>query len=106
MAQKCTVLVDGSIWDIDWITHEGRPWLVNEWIPSPDGKSMRPRRIISLAIAPGYSIQAGKELLGLFQKPLLTERLLTQGIPPAGLEKVFEVREEPEIWLPNPKYSH
>lgn len=107
MAQKTLVLVEGGeIWEIDWITHEGKAWLVPEWNLSPDDKSMQPSRIISLALAHGIKMDLGEAPLVWFRSNPIPKSLLEHGVAPPGLEKVFEIREEPEIWLPNPDLSH
>ena len=106
MAQKTFVMVGSAVLQVDWIMHEGKAWLVPEWILSPDGKSQRPRRIISLALAEGHHVDLGEAPLEYFQGNPIPEYLLDCGEKPLGLEKLFEVRENPEIWLPNPDVSH
>ena len=106
MANKTYVMVGAEILNVDWIMHQDKAWLVPEWILSPDGKSMRPRRIISLALADGYSMKLGEAPLAYFQSNPIPKSLLEKGELPNGLEKAFEVLEEPEIWIPNPEYSH
>jgi hypothetical protein len=66
MTQKTVVIVGGDILQVDWIMHQDKAWLVYEWLLSPDGKSMRPRRIISLALAEGYSMKLGEAPLAYF----------------------------------------
>ena len=109
MGQKTRVIVDGQISDVDWIMHEGKAWLVPEWRISPDGKSMQPSRIISLALAldyKDYKKDLGEVPLVWFLTNPIPKSLLDRGVPPRGLEKVYEIREEPEIWLPKPEFSH
>ena len=107
MANKTYVMVGPDVLQVDWIMHQDKAWLVPEWIPSPDGKLIRPRRIISLAMAAGYeSYKLGETPLQWFQSNPIPQSLLDEGKAPAGLEKLIEIREDPEIWLPNPDLSH
>ena len=107
MPQKTFVIVDGTVLKVDWIMHLGKAWLVPEWFLSPDGKMQRPRRIISLAMAKGHeSYQLGEAPLQYFQSSPIPKSLLDHGVKPIGLEKLIEVQEESEIWLPNPDVSN
>lgn len=107
MPRKTNIMVDNHILEIDWIMHEDKAWLVPDWLLSPDDKSMRPLRIISLKMAAGFEgYKLGEAPLQWFQSNPIPKSLLEDGIAPPGLEKVFEIREEPEIWLPNPELSH
>lgn len=88
------------------IMFEGKAWLAPDWILSPDGKSMKPLRIISLALAHGHKMDLGEAPLAYFRSNPIPRCLIDDGVVPPELEKVFEIREEPEIWLPTPESTH
>lgn len=100
---KVKVLVGGQIWDIDFIEHDGRTWLVPLWSISPDGKSRRPLRLIAPRFAPGHKPAPGPEVLAIFRQMPIPAFLLEQGVIPPELAPLIEVRENPDIWLPNAK---
>ena len=104
--EKIVIIVDGQIEKIDTIDFEDRIRLVPNWRESPDRRTMKPLRIIGLAFAEGYSMKIERaDALKMFQAVTITKALLN-GLVPEGLEKLFEVRENPEISLPNPSALH
>ena len=99
MILKTAVPVGGNIELMDTIFHEGKYWLIPDWQLSVDDKYIRPLRIICLSTiehrdvgAPNYRFAIARQL----PKGVLL------GHPPLGQEKLFEIRENPEIMLPNP----
>jgi hypothetical protein len=106
MVKKTPVIVDGEILSMEWIMHQGKAWLVPYWLLSPDDKLMRPVRIISLAVAHGHNMDLGELPLAYFQSNPIPKCLIDDGVVPPELEKVFEILEEPGIWIPNPEFYH
>jgi hypothetical protein len=107
MPQKTHVIVDWEVRLVDWIMHEDKAWLVPDWLVSPDDRSMRPLRIISLKMAAGYEgYKLGEAPLVWFRSNSIPKSLFENGVVPPEQEKVFVIREMPEIWLPNPEHSH
>ncbi len=104
--QKALIIVDNTLQRIDWIMHQGKAWLVPAWLSSPDGKMQRPLRIISLKMAEGYRTELGEAVLQYFQKNSVPLSLLDHGEVPTGLELLFDVEEQPDIWLPAPGTAH
>jgi hypothetical protein len=100
------LISDGKILIIDWIMHNDKAWLVPEWFLSSDKKKMQPVRIISLKMAAGHEIKLGEAPLEFFQRNAVPASLLEKGLIPPEFEKVLDVVEAPNFWLPNPAYSH
>jgi hypothetical protein len=103
---RITAILDGEIHHIDWVMWEGKAWLVSSWILSPDGKSMRPARIVSMRLAQGYHGDLGEAPLRFFEQEPISSDLLHKGLIPTGREKLYEVREAPPIDVPNPDATH
>jgi len=96
MIRKTTVAIGSAIREVDTIEHEGEFWLVPDWFESPDGKYLRPMRIISLSTIPHQETSQGF----LISSPLPKGVLL--GHPPEGEEDRYLIHENPEIIVPNP----
>lgn len=100
---KTVMIMSGSdVLEMETIEFEGRYWLVPNWFLSPDGQTMRPLRIIAPRFAPGYKPIAGLAALEIFRALPLPKTLLEQGVIPSELSPVVEVRESPDIVVPNP----
>ncbi|OPY78174.1 MAG: hypothetical protein A4E65_02390 [Syntrophorhabdus sp. PtaU1.Bin153] len=83
-----------GIFLIDTIEHEGRLWLVPEWIDDmPKGGLCRPARLISLTHLP-HTPALGKADYVL--NALLPRAVLGGHVPP-GSEQLYVVRELPGI---------
>lgn len=101
--EKLRIPVGSEIRDFDVIHHESRAWLVPRWLVSPDGKWLRPLRIVAPRFAPGYKPLPGLDVLRIFEQAvLLPASLLDRGVIPPELAAVVEVRESPDISVPNP----
>lgn len=99
---KITILSDGNILSIEWVTFEGRAWVVPQWHVSPDKQFLRPVRIIAPRFAQGIAPPAGPDILQIFGQMQLPQTLLEQGVIPPDIAPVVEVRENPELAVRNP----
>lgn len=97
-----TIPVGAEILNVQWVEYDGRAWLTPLWIVALGEKTMRPLRIIAPRFAPGFDPIPGAEILKIFQQMPLTKSLLEQGVIPAELAPLVEVRENPDIWAPCP----
>ncbi len=101
--QKVVILSGPNILTVDAIEHEGRAWIVPNWIVSPDKKWMKPLRIIAPRFAQGSKPIPGFEALQhIFGAMQLPESLLERGQIPPGLAQLIEVHENPDIIVRNP----
>lgn len=69
---------DGSLAQCAAIRHEGRLWLVPEWIDDPDAPLMRPERIVcidGLPLKPGGTL--GSRKFDWILRPEIPKALLT-----------------------------
>lgn len=95
-----TAVINGSTIDLmETIEFEGSFWLVPQWVLSRGDKYIRPLRIISLATIPHQRVD-GPDYQFVVNSPIAKGVLL--GHPPKGQEKLYVIRENPEIVLPNP----
>jgi hypothetical protein len=95
---KTMLIINGEIHSMDTIAHGGGFWLVPEWLVSPDGKSMSPLRIISLATIPHHGpFGSASEFSVIYPLP----KSLFRGVTPPGKEGQFEIVEAPGIIFPN-----
>ncbi len=101
--QTIIVSVGGNTIVADWLMYRGKAWIVSGWISSPDGKSRRPRRIISLKEASGHPAPQGHFLLQYFLRNPIPEALWHQGQVPPAMHKLYEILEEPSIEVPAPE---
>ena len=70
-----------------------------DWIESPDGKHLRPLRIISLSTIPHEKTNQGF----LVKSPI--PKSVFRGHPPEGEDNRYVIVENPDIVLPNPDLS-
>ena len=101
---KTMVIVDGAINQIETIEYEGYYWLVPDWLVSPDGKQMRPLRIISLATIPHTGKPEGAAPHFVVSGPV--PKSVFDGVAPKGQEALFRIVEQPQIVFPNPSAFH
>lgn len=95
--EKVYVLSDGAVLPMDAIQFEGRSWIVPTWLAPLGGSTKRPIRIIAPRLPPGVNL-ADPDLLQTFlQGVQLPRALLLQGFLPPELERLVEVRENPDI---------
>jgi len=96
------VLISGpSILQMETIEHDGRFWLVPDWIVSRDQKLMKPLRIISLATIPHTDLGEGQRGHRFVVHGPVRQSTL-RGHPPPEEANLFEIVESPEIIFPNP----
>ena len=95
-----------SIRMVEWVNYRNRAWLVPLWIPSHDGKWLRPVRLIAPKFAPGYSPLPGSEVLEIFQRVTIPEALLDSLGPQVGDTPLLEVLESPPAISKNPAAGH
>lgn len=88
---------DGSIYKMDTIEHEGKMWLVPEWLDNARGGWRKPARIICLDVLPHQRTPGGP-----------ADFVLNAGIPkavcdgqlPQQQEDLYVVIEAPDIKFP------
>lgn len=100
MILKTMLTTGGKILTMDTIVYEGEPWLVPDWILSPDDKRIRPLRIIALRTMAHQPTHKSSGWDFVVTHPVPKSVLL--GHPPEGKEKLFVIHENPEIWVLNP----
>ncbi len=100
---KVYVLSDGEVLSIDAIQFEGRSWIVPIWLAPLGGSKKRPIRIIAPRFPPGVNVNDPDLLQSFFQGVQLPRALLKQGFLPQELERLVEVRENPDIEFDIPK---
>lgn len=83
---------------LDVLEHDGAAWLVTGWVASADGRTRRPVRLVSLAMADTGEPTADRSDFAGFPIP---ESLLSEGHVPLSLARLFVVREAPEVWVTN-----
>ena len=100
MIYKATVIIaDDNVhnaYQIDVIEDADDFWLVPEWLESPDGKTRRPARIVSLATLPH---QRGKDSPEFVVDDPVPKYVFDGRIPPQEASK-YIVIEAPEILFP------
>ena len=82
---------------LDVLEHDGAAWLVTGWVLAPDGRTRRPVRLVSLAMADTGAPTADRSDFAGFPIP---ESIIATGHVPLGLSRLFVIREAPEVWLP------
>ena len=85
----------GQMLDVDTIEHEGKLWLVPEWIDTLDGKWTKPTRIICLA---GLPVEKGTPQTGVdyvLQFPMT--KAILNGQAPTESSHAFVFVEDPPI---------
>lgn len=95
--EKMYVLSDGEVLSIDIIHFEGRSWIAPIWLAPLGGSKRRPLRIIAPRFPLGVNLNDPDLLQSFFQGVQLPRALLQQGFLPPELERLVEVRENPEI---------
>jgi hypothetical protein len=95
---------NAAIATIDAIEHEGKLWLVPEWIRTPDGKQQAPVRIVHVIETTRRPAPAGYQADFYLTDPI--PRAVFAGQIPPPLEQHFLVEEEPSIWIPVPASIH
>ena len=95
-----------SIRVIEWVNFQNRAWLAPLWLPSHDGKWMRPIRLIAPKFAPGSTPLPGSEVLDLFQQVPIPEALLENLDPPGVDTPLLEILENPPAISRNPDAGH
>jgi hypothetical protein len=97
---RITIVIEGrnvSVWVIE---DDGGFWVApDDWLPEPDGKSKRPRRIISLATGVDRR-PMGRNGLDAIRDNIVQASLLFRGQGRVGEERLFLVREAPNILVP------
>ena len=91
-------LADGSwaVLAVDTISHEGGYWLVPGWVPSADGTQRQPTRMVSMTMADtGAPATEPEAFIGL----PIPETVLTDGRVPLSRDRLFIVRECPDVWV-------
>jgi len=89
----------GTIYLMDTIQHEGRFWLVPQWLEAPSQGWRKPARIICLDLLPHQTMSSHKADF-LLNQPL--PRCAYDGTVPTQLEKQLVVIIAPEIQVPLP----
>lgn len=105
MAYKQIVNMGGNTVTMDVIEYEGGGWLVPQWLVSPDKKTMRPARIISLRMS-GIESPAPRVALAFFQNDIWPESLFLEGVIPPDKRQLLLVHENPDIEVPNPDVTN
>lgn len=82
---------------IDTIEHDGGFWLVPHWTLSADRATRQPLRIVSMTMVETGAPAADPEA---FRGMPIPESVLFDGRAPLSLERLFLIRECPEVWLP------
>lgn len=83
---------------VDILEHDGAAWLVTGWVLSADGRSRRPVRLVSLAMADTGEPTADRGDFAGFPIP---ESIISEGHVPLGRARLFVLREAPEVWVPS-----
>jgi hypothetical protein len=94
------ILVGGSLLMADAIEHEGKLWLVPNWLDVPDGKSKTPTRIIRFDNL-RYSDLRGKSLIDFLLQVPMPDELFGFETPTSPVVG-FEFRESPDILVAKP----
>lgn len=82
---------------VDVLDHDGAAWLVTGWVLSTDGRTRRPIRLVSLAMADTGEPTADRSDFAGFPIP---ESIIATGHAPLALARLFVLREAPEVWVP------
>lgn len=83
---------------LDVLEHDGAAWLVTGWVLAPDGRTRRPVRLVSLAMADTGEPTADRSDFAGFPIP---ESILSEGRVPLAHARLFVIREAPEFWVPS-----
>lgn len=100
---KTMVAQGGAILKMDTIHHDGRYWLVPDWLVSPDGMKMKPRIAIDMTAIRHDTLGSP---MGDF--------LVNSPLPPGATEgeivgpmaKIVQILHAPELWYTNPDKLH
>jgi hypothetical protein len=97
---QSTIAVGNEIHTMETIEFEGEFWLVPNWIVSPDGKYMKPLRIIALRTLEHR--RSGDDFV--VNRPI--PKAVLNGLVPKELEGQYDIRENPTFVMPNPDELH
>ncbi|MBY0363425.1 MAG: hypothetical protein K2X45_16090 [Phreatobacter sp.] len=95
-----------SVRMIEWVNFQNRAWLAPLWLPSRDGKWMRPVRLIAPKFAHGHSPSPSADVLNIFQHLPIPEVLLDSLAPQAVGTPLLEILENPQAISKNPAAGH
>jgi hypothetical protein len=85
-----------AVQEVDTIAHDGGYWLVPSWTLSADGTKRQPVRMISLTMAEtGAPATEAEAFVGL----PIPETILSDGHVPLSRDRLFLVRECPDVWV-------
>lgn len=98
--EKILFPVENELLWVDVIEHDGRSWIVPLWLRSPDGKTMKPSRIIAPRFPAKTTSLLGPDVLEAFLKMTVPASLLRNGAIPPELVSLVEVHESPDILFP------
>lgn len=92
---------DGTLAQCAAIRHDGKLWLVPEWIDDPDAPVMRPERIVcieGLPLKPGGRL--GSRAFDWILQPEIPKALLTGSLPEAAEASPLPVVARPDLAFP------
>lgn len=95
----------GALYLIDTIEHEGKLWLVPQWLDEPIRKVSKPARLIRLDILPFQSMKGSKYPADYVLNGPMPTALLELKTPKEPISG-FEVRELPELEFPMDRSKH
>ena len=101
---KAQFLTEDRLYEAFAIEHEGALWLVPAWRVSPNGKSMRPERMIRLDSVPHQRMEDGGSP-DIFVNVTIPMSVVT-GQASLKEEGALEVVEDPDITVPVPVPRH
>ncbi len=95
---RITLPMGAAVVGMDYISWNGRCWLVPTWLVPPDGNTRIPLRLVAPKMAPGFTAPAGPDMLGMFSKMPLPPSTYEQGHVPGDLANFVEIIENPPIF--------
>lgn len=90
---------NGTILQCDTIEHEGKLWLVPEWLDEPARGVSKPRRIIRMDLLPHQSMLGTNYRLDYILNDYMPRAVLDGTAPPEQANQ-YEIVELPEIEVP------
>lgn len=95
---KITLPMGAAIVGMDYISWNGRCWLVPTWLVPPDGQTRIPLRLIAPRVAPGFDPLPGPEMLQMFSSVPLPAATYEQGHVPDNLRNSVDIVENPPVF--------